>query len=148
MFSLLLAVLAFWPPWISIESPVNPFDQSVRGAVFLVHVRMREGVPALNDLSASAEGMVNGSRQTVTVRVDATSQPGVFAVHKQWPATGSWLVVVTFAGHSSALVTIGPNGNVASVQVPMDAKDPRLPRIASAKEVDSTLASLSPTHSR
>jgi hypothetical protein len=34
-----------WPPWISIESPVNPYDPSARGAAMLVRAAFREGQP-------------------------------------------------------------------------------------------------------
>ncbi len=72
------ALLFFWPPWLSIESPVNPYDPSTRNAIFLVHAMTREGTPQLADLSATAEGLVNGARETITVKLDATDQPGTF----------------------------------------------------------------------
>jgi hypothetical protein len=148
MTALLLAVLAFWPPWISIETPVNPFDANVRGAVFLVHAQVRDHVPQLSDVTASAEGIVNGSRQTITVRLDATSQPGVFAVRKQWPSEGTWLVCVTLLKETSAIVTLAPDGTVASTHIPMDSKDTRLARAATPQMIDSTLAALSSARGR
>ena len=69
-----------WPPWLSIESPVNPFDPTTRGAVLLVHAITREGPPAVSALSGSAEGIVNGARRTIPLRLDTTPVPGVFAV--------------------------------------------------------------------
>src|SRR5438045_7021610 len=77
---------AKWPPWLSIESPVNPFDPSARGATFLVHAVFREGQAQLSDLSGTAEGIVAGARQSITLRFDTTGRPDVFAVRRQWPA--------------------------------------------------------------
>jgi hypothetical protein len=133
---------AFWPPWISIESPVNPFDPSTRDAAFLVHAMMRGTTPQLSDLTASAEGIVDRVRHTVSVELEATSQPGTFAVRRQWPTDGAWLVVVTLARSTTAIVTLDAAGGVASVRVPRQPGDPRLPRVPTAAEIDSTLAAI------
>src|SRR5215216_5001842 len=82
--------MAKWPPWLSIESPVNPFDQSSRGALLLVHATFREGQAQLADLSGSAEGLVNGTRRTIPLRFDTTGRPGIFALRRQWPTEGTW----------------------------------------------------------
>ncbi|MGH7624837.1 MAG: hypothetical protein ACREOJ_05875 [Gemmatimonadaceae bacterium] len=138
------AAAAFkWPPWLSIESPVNPFDRANRGAVLLVHAMMHDHTPAASDLSASAEGIVNGQRRTIALRLDATPQPGVFALRQQWPGQGAWLLRVTLAGNTTALVTLAADNTVASVRVPTRmASDMPLPRAVSAREVDSVLTVL------
>jgi hypothetical protein len=46
-----------WPPWLSVEYPVNPYDQANRDALLLVHAAMRDGVPSARDLTGTAEGM-------------------------------------------------------------------------------------------
>src|SRR3954462_16006503 len=78
--------IAKWPPWISIESPVNPFDPMARGAVLLVHATFWEGTAQLSDVSGAAEGIVNGARRTVPLRFDSTGRPNIFALRKQWPS--------------------------------------------------------------
>lgn len=129
-----------WPPWLSIESPVNPFDRDNNGAVLLVHASAREGVPVLADLSGSAEGIVNGSRRSVPLRLDATSRPGVFAVRRQWPSDGTWLLRISFHA-TTAIVTLDRDGGVASVRVPTQLQGGnQIPRAVAAKEIDSTLA--------
>jgi hypothetical protein len=132
-------VVVRWPPWLSIESPVNPFDRDSRGALFLVHAATRDGVPALADISGSAEGIVNGARRSMPVRFDTTPRPGVFAVRKQWPADGTWLVRISL--HSTtALVVLDHEGNVASIRVPTQLQGgSEIPREVAAKEIDSTL---------
>ncbi|MFI5232898.1 MAG: hypothetical protein ACHQSE_10355 [Gemmatimonadales bacterium] len=129
-----------WPPWLSIESPVNPFDRESRGAVFLVHATIRDGVPVLADLSGSAEGVVNGSRRSMPVHFDTTSRPGVFAVRKQWPSDGTWLLRVSFHA-TTAIVVLGRDGDVVSVRVPTQLQGgSEIPRAVAAREIDSTLA--------
>jgi len=131
---------AKWPPWLSIESPVNPFDQSARGAVFLVHAVFREGPSQVSDLSGAAEGIVNGSRRSIALRFDTTGRPNVFAVRRQWPSDGTWLLRIALR-QTTAIITLDRAGNVASVRVPTElAGGNQLPRPVDAKEIDSTLA--------
>lgn len=131
---------AKWPPWLSIESPVNPFDPSARGASFLVHAIFREGQAQLSDLSGTAEGLVDGSRRSIALRFEVTDRPGVFAVRRQWPNDGTWLLRIALQ-HTTAIVTLDRSGNVASVRVPTElASGNQLPRPVAAKEIDSTLA--------
>jgi hypothetical protein len=139
----------FWPPWLSIESPTNPFDPSTRDAVFLVHAMTRDGTPKITDLTATAEGLVNGSRQTISLNLSATGQPGVFAVRKQWPASGAWLIKITLV-NTTALVSIDASGRVASVNIPQQVQSngQRVPRAVSAHDIDSTLTALAPSHGR
>jgi hypothetical protein len=133
-----------WPPWLSIESPVNPFDQSARGAAFLIHAAIREGAVELSDVTATAEGLVNGVRKSVPIRIEAASRAGTFAVRKQWPAEGTWLVRVAF--HSTtAIVRLGRDGSVAGVSVPTTAASDgmQLPRAVLPSEIDSILSAAS-----
>lgn len=128
-----------WPPWLSIESPVNPFDNSTSGAVFLVHAATRNGTPGPADVSGSAEGLVENARRTIALTFDATSRPGVFAVRKQWPSEGTWIVRVSLAS-TTAIVVLDHEGNVASVRVPTVLADGRpIPRAVVARDIDSTL---------
>ncbi|HEY7876763.1 MAG TPA: hypothetical protein VIC55_00980 [Gemmatimonadaceae bacterium] len=132
-----------WPPWLSIESPVNPFDRANHGAVLLVHAMMHDAVPTVGDLTATAEGIVSGQRRTVSLRLDTTSQAGVFALRRQWPTEGDWLLRITLARSTTALVTLDGSGDVASVRVPTRvSSDVALPRPVAAREIDSVLAVL------
>jgi hypothetical protein len=145
--ALLAATMLFWPPWLSIESPTNPFDPSTRDAVFLVHAMTRAGTPKIDDLTASAEGLVAGSRQTIGLNLSPTTQPGVFAVRKQWPASGTWLIKITLE-NTTALVSLDASGRVASVNIPLQVQSngQRVPRAISAHDIDSTLTALAPSH--
>lgn len=111
------------PPWISIEYPVNPHDQTTRDAFLVVHA-YHHGDPMAFPVSGTAEGIVGGQRRSVSLEFGRTSRPGVYALKKQWREEGTWtLVIAVSQGQGSgdiaqALVEIAPSGSVASVQVP------------------------------
>jgi hypothetical protein len=130
---------AKWPPWLSIESPVNPYDGSVTGAVLLVHAATRDGTPTVSDVSGAAEGIVSGARRTIALRLDATSRAGVFAVRRQWPSEGTWLLRLSLAS-TTALVSLDGAGRVVGVSIPTTMAEGRpIPRAVVARDIDSTL---------
>lgn len=138
-----LAVLG--PPWISIETPVNPYDASTRGAFLIVHA-FHHGTPVAVPVSGTAEGIVNGQRRSVALQFTPTSRPGAYALRKQWGDAGIWTLVITVSQHADdvaqALVEIGPNGDVTRVQVPTrvgERADMPFPRRVTAAEVDAAL---------
>jgi hypothetical protein len=136
----------FGPPWISIETPVNPYDASMRGAFLIVHT-FHHGTQLDAAVSGTAEGMVNGDRRTIPLEFSKTSRAGAYALRKQWSDGGVWtLSIVAEQDHgdgAQALVDIGPNGDVTRVEVPVryDSRNGNmpLPRIVSAQEIDSAL---------
>ena len=129
-----------WPPWVSVESPVNPFDPGARGALMLVHVAFREGQSRLADLQGSAEGIVNGVRQSIPLRFTETGRLNTFALRRQWPTEGTWLVRLAVR-QTTAIVTLDNAGNVLAVRVPTERHgDDVLPRLVASREIDSTLA--------
>jgi hypothetical protein len=118
------AFVSSGPPWISVEYPANPYDGASRGAFLLVHA-FHHGTPVAFPVSGTAEGLLDGARRTISLEFKATSRPGVYAVHKQWPDNGIWTLVlaVTQGGDgdgntAKAVVELGTNGQVASVSVP------------------------------
>lgn len=122
----LLATTAFvasGPPWISIEYPANPYDSASRGAFLLVHA-FHHGTPVNFPVSGTAEGLVNGSRRTISLEFKNTSRPGVYALQKQWPTEGVWTLVLGVTqgegefNTARAVVELSPTGQVASVFVP------------------------------
>jgi hypothetical protein len=131
---------AKWPAWLSIESPVNAFDQASRGALLLVHAEVREGQTQVSDIDGSAEGLVNGARRSVKLRFDATSHPNVYAMRAQWPTEGTWLLRIALYS-TTAIVTLNRDGGVASIKVPTYAQGIwQLPIPVTMREIDSALA--------
>ena len=132
------------PPWISIETPVNPYDASTKDAYLLVHA-FHHGTPVAAPVTGTAEGIVNGERRTVSLQFTPTSRQGAFALRKQWGDAGLWTLVITVHQHESdgaqALVEIGTDGEVTRVQVPtrVGERNFTFPRQTSAQEIDTAL---------
>lgn len=109
------------PPWISIELPANPYDAATRGAFLLVHA-YHHGTPVGEPVSGTAEGIVNGERRSIKLEFTTTLREGVRALRKTWPTEGVWTLVITASQGSedgaTAVVELGPDGDVASVKVP------------------------------
>lgn len=130
------------PPWISVELPANPLDRTTRGAYLLVHTFHHE-MQVTDALIGRAEGLVNGRRQTIPLSFDATSRTGVRALRKSWPDGGTWVLVLTTGtdGDATALVGIGADGTVRSIQVPTTTREGHIiPKAVSQAEVDAMLS--------
>jgi len=129
------------PPWISVESPPNPHDPTTRDALLVVRT-YHHGTQLDQGVRGTAEGIVGTERRTIQLRFEKASQPGVYALRRQWPAEGRWaLVMTTGTGDgASALVTLGADGQVASVTVPTRRQDGwSIPRAVTRAEVDAAL---------
>ena len=134
------ASAAKWPAWLSVEAPVNPYEPGARGAALLVHAAVASGAVQLSELTGTAEGIVNGGRRTVPLRFDATSRAGVFALQRQWPTEGAWMLRIALRS-TTLLVRLDRDGNVAAARVPMrQTPGGTVPRAVAAREIDSTLA--------
>ncbi len=132
------------PAWISIETPVNPYDASTRGAFLVVHAFHHgdaSGVP----VTGTAEGLVGGERRSITLHFSPTSRPGAYALRKEWPDAGTWTLVIAVMQHENdgaqALVDIGSDGAVSRVQVPTRVGERNLPfpQLLAAREIDVAL---------
>ena len=111
----------FGGPWISIESPANPYDQATRGSLFLVHT-FHHGAKVDLPLTAKAEGLVDGERKTVNLTMSKSSQVGTHGVRNQWGEKGTWMVLATATengGSIQAAVEINADGSVGKVSVPV-----------------------------
>jgi len=128
----------FGGPWISIEAPVNPYDASTRGALFLVHT-FHHGTPTDLQIVAKAEGLVEGQRKSVTLVPMKSAQAGTQSVRNEWGSKGVWTVLVSTGEHGGtvqAVVDIDADGAVGRVTVPMENGKWK---VLSAAEVDRSL---------
>jgi hypothetical protein len=66
-------------------------EAMAKKAVVAAHITACRS-PEKTSVSASAEGIVNGTRQTIPLRVIHLSEPGAFAVAHEWPREGVWTV--------------------------------------------------------
>lgn len=131
------------PPWISVEYPPSPYDQTTRGAFLLVHA-FHHGTPANFAVIGSAEGMVKGERVSKRLTFARTSRTGVYALQKQWSGDGVWTLVISAkqgpTDSVTALVELSPAGEVASVSVPTERRDGwDIPKAVAMRDVDSAL---------
>ncbi len=139
------AVAIAGPPWIAIEYPVNPHDAGTRGALLTVRT-YHHGELMSYDVTGTAEGIIDGRRQSMPLDIRRLTQTGMYAVRWQKPAQGTWVLVITSKQNGShaatALVTIDAQGQVAEVSVPSDLIENgrwRVPRKVAAAEVDAML---------
>lgn len=100
-------------PWMSLEMPANPMDQTTREAVLLVHVFLHENHAGFR-VTGSAEGLVDGERRSIPLEFARTSRPGVYALSQQWPSRGQWVLDIGIEERSptSLVVELGPDGGV------------------------------------
>lgn len=133
------------PPWISVEYPVNPHDPNTRGAFMTIRT-YHHGDAMAYDIAGTAEGLVNGRRQTAKLDIRRLPQSGMYVVRWQKPAEGSWALVVSTSrdgNHvASVLVDVDAHGRVASVTVPSNSIENgrwQVPRRVSSAEIDSAL---------
>jgi hypothetical protein len=134
------------PPWISIEIPANPWDQTTRGAYLLVHV-FHHGLPMQVQPTGTAEGLVNGQRRSVPLSFEKAGRPGVYTLRNQWGGTGRWVLVITVSqgAHEGedivqAVVEVSEEGNVSAVRVPTRSeRGQAFPRRVTQAEIDAAL---------
>jgi hypothetical protein len=134
------------PPWISVEYPVNPHDPNTRGGFMTVRT-YHHGDATAYDISGTAEGLVNGRRQSTRLDIRRLPQAGMYVVRWQKPAEGSWALVVSTSREgnhmASVLVDVDARGRVASVTVPSNSIENgrwQVPRRVSAGEISTALA--------
>ncbi len=98
--------LAGGPPSFSFEAPGAASD-----AVLVVHAYSCHA-PTGAAVTARAEGLVDGRRRSIPLKLTRTGQPGIYEVRRQWPARGSWVLTfsVNRGGMATALVKLGPAG--------------------------------------
>jgi hypothetical protein len=95
--------------------------------------------PVKPQISATAEGIVNGQRRPpVALKVMAGSKPGIYAVYQSWPAEGHWVVNLkgVCANQSAgAIVPVGPKGFIREATKVF-------PRPVTESEIEASLTAL------
>jgi hypothetical protein len=121
---------------LSIGNAVASQDFRFKTAAFALRTESCAD-PAKAQISGTAEGLVNGSRRSIALRV-TQAKPGVYAVDQNWPPDGAWVVSLrgTCAGESAgAIVPFGSQGILRE-----SAKF--FPRPPTAAEIEASLKSL------
>ena len=133
------------PPWIAIEYPVNPHDPLTRDAFMTVRTYHHGDLMAF-EITGTAEGLVNGKRESVRLDIRRLPQAGTYAVRWQKPAEGNWAIVISTARDgqymAGALIDVDSRGRVASVSVPSNPIEGgrwQVPRKVASAEVEAML---------
>ena len=93
--------------------------------------------PEKTTVSAKAEGVVNGKRESIPLKLISLSGESTYALTRQWPAEGKWVVTLVeanprFKSQPSAIVKIDGNSiDWAGIT--------RLPRPPSSQEIEVAL---------
>ncbi len=69
--------------------------------------------PEKAGITATAIGLVDGRRQSVPLKLVRMSEPGMYAVARQWPAEGRWALQFVATDHdrvTSTIVRVGQGG--------------------------------------
>lgn len=127
----------------TIGSPVAAQDFRAKVAAFVFRTQGCAD-PAKSQISATAEGLVNGVRRTAALKVEAMAKPGVYAVYQIWPAEGHWVVNLKGTcsdANAGAIVPIGPKGFIRE-----SAKF--FPRPATNVEIEASLKALTQSQNK
>lgn len=87
----------------------NPEAQA-KGAVLVVRGYACHD-PEKTTVTATAEGIVNGKRETIPLKLIPLSAQSTFALTRQWPLEGKWVITLletnpNFNGQPSAIVRV------------------------------------------
>jgi hypothetical protein len=104
--------------FIRVEAP-SPGSKyhAIKDAVLVIRA-YSAGEPTTARLTATAEGLVDGKRRTIALKVRPASE-GIYSVAQEWPSQGDWIVVVSAAQRGitcSKLVELGPDGKIPANQ--------------------------------
>ena len=117
-------------------------DYKQKGAVLAVRALVCKDLAAVR-VTGTAEGMVNGARQSVPLRlIPITSTPGVFVVQQQWPAKGQWVLHLsgTCPASKADASTIVPMRKATFIREKIQV----LSQPATRQQVEAVLADLGP----
>jgi hypothetical protein len=98
----------------------------------------RCGTPASLTVTGTAEGLVQGQRRCIPLKIERSAEPAVFSVARQWPSEGAWVLTFTAAGEraASALVELSAGSSLKIV-----SQESRYTP-AATREVEAALARL------
>ena len=115
-FMLLLAATAAFGQSVSltIGTPAAGEDLVLKDAAFIFRVSGCTD-PSTVQVSATAEGLVDGARRSVPLRFPPSVTADVYSVSRRWPREGRWMIAITAScsqGTAGAIVPMGSQGFV------------------------------------
>jgi hypothetical protein len=125
---------------LQVGPPIAGQAQPAKGSLLVVRPAGCPD-PASAQISATAEGLVDGARRSVPLKLAQLPKPGVHAVPKDWPKGGVWIVslVGTCADKTvGAIVAVGSSFDYKRQSVKLLGHRP------TATEIDASLKALTP----
>jgi hypothetical protein len=139
--SVLSAPLWAGSMWLEVGNPVANPEAAGKRAVLVARITACHA-PEKTALTATAEGVTANGRQTIPLKVMRLAKPDMFAVTREWPQAGEWVVKIVATNPefkdyaSSVLVPIGGDSfNWAAVK--------HFPHEPTNAEVDAALGAAS-----
>lgn len=94
---------------LQIGKPSGNPEALAKNAALVVH-GYACAEPEKTTVSGSAEGIVNGKRESAALKLIPISGQGMYAVTRQWPGDGKWVVTITMTnprfGQQSAILRV------------------------------------------
>jgi hypothetical protein len=91
----ILAAAPLWAGgmWLQIGNPAANPEATAKQAVLVARITACHS-PEKTALTATAEGLTNSGRQSIPLKVIPLSKPDSFAVTREWPQSGEWVVKI------------------------------------------------------
>ncbi|MGA8030557.1 MAG: hypothetical protein WB992_25720 [Bryobacteraceae bacterium] len=105
---------------LQIGKPSSNVEAQSKNAVLVVHGYACHD-PEKTTVTATAEGIVNGKRESIPLKLITLSDQSSYALTRQWPADGKWIIALTeanpkFNGQPSVIVKVdGDSVDFASI---------------------------------
>lgn len=88
--------------WLQLGNPeANTEARNANAVLVIKAVGCHD--PSTAQVTARAVGTVDGKRQVISLKLTALSEPGSFALARQWPEQGKW--VIELVGKNGAMFT-------------------------------------------
>jgi hypothetical protein len=102
--------------------------------------------PEKTSITATAEGIVNGKRETIPLELTPLANSGAYAIRQQWPAEGRWVIALSarnsaFGWQPSAIVSV-KGGSVDFAGVKHTSRAPTSEEIRTALNTPALAARL------
>ncbi|HUQ91116.1 MAG TPA: hypothetical protein VM120_05490 [Bryobacteraceae bacterium] len=100
--------------WIEFGNPTASKDPKAKDAAVVVRALGRHH-PEQATYTGTAEGVVDGRRQSIRLKFVALTQPGLFAVARSWPVEGRWVLHIRSSKDgmaAEALARVARDGTV------------------------------------
>jgi hypothetical protein len=122
---------------IQVAGPLAAQTYQMKSSAFVFRA-LGCNAPAKLEVTASAEGLVQGQRRSLPLKVSPAQTAGVFGIFRQWADEGVWIVNLAgrcAAKSATALVATDAKGFIRDSSI-------FLPRAATEADIEASLKAL------